>query len=217
MIALSDDLLDCAEDIANVLAFFKNQKAVFDNAVSIRQALYAEREYMQADDDMLRALSTVGMIIGMAKPYQRISELPALIQSLQAQYAKLMEAKREDVLSEIQAAMGEIHQTATLDQKAIVQKADDALDGKKKAMLQATTLTQLDTMKIQIDNIRQQYLKLIFADTSPNASVNTATAGRANICYTATLKSEDDIDKYLVDVKKKLMNLLDGHDALHII
>ena len=215
MVALSDDLLDHAEDIADVLAFFKNQKAVFDSAVNLHQALSAEREYMQADDDMLRALSTVGMIIGMAKPYKRISELPALIQSLQAQYAKLMESKREDVLSEIQAAMGEIHQTATLDQKAIIQKADDALDAKKKAMQEATTLTQLDAMKIQIDNIRQQYLKALVVVAKPD--VDTVTTGRANVCYTTTLKSEEDIDRYLSDVKKKLMDMLDGHDVLHII
>ena len=215
MVALSDDLLDHAEDIADVLAFFKNQKAVFDSAVNLHQALSAEREYMQADDDMLRALSTVGMIIGMAKPYKRISELPALIQSLQAQYAKLMESKREDVLSEIQAAMGEIHQTATLDQKAIIQKADDALDAKKKAMQEATTLTQLDAMKIQIDNIRQQYLKALVVVAKPD--VDTVTTGRANVCYTTTLKSEEDIDRYLADVKKKLMDMLDGHDVLHII
>ena len=215
MVALSDDLLDHAEDIADVLAFFKNQKAVFDSAVILHQALSAEREYMQADDDMLRALSTVGVIIGMAKPYKRISELPALIQSLQAQYAKLMESKREDVRSESQAAMGEIHQTATLDQKAIIQKADDALDAKKKAMQEATTLTQLDAMKIQIDNIRQQYLKALVVVAKPD--VDTVTTGRANVCYTTTLKSEEDIDRYLADVKKKLMDMLDGHDVLHII
>ena len=111
--------------------------------------------------------------------------------------------------------MGEIHQTATLDQKAIIQKADDALDAKKKAMQEATTLTQLDAMKIQIDNIRQQYLKALVVVAKPD--VDTVTTGRANVCYTTTLKSEEDIDRYLADVKKKLMDMLDGHDVLHII
>lgn len=215
MTAISDDLLDHAEDIADVLDFFKNQKKVFDSAVNLHRSLSTEREYMQADDEMLRSLSTVEVIASMEKPYKRISELPALIQTLQTQYARLMESKREDVLSEIQAAMGEIHQTATLDQKAIVQKADDALDAKKKAMQEAAMLTQLDAMKIQIENIRQQYLKALVVVAKND--VDTVTTARSNVCYTATLKSEEDIDRYLEDVKNKLMDMLDGHDVLHII
>ncbi len=215
MMAMSDELLDNMEDFAYIQAFFKTQKPVFDNAVNLYQTLSAEREYMQADESILRALSTVGAIISMPKPYKRISELPTLIQTLEAQYARLMEAKREDVLSEIQAAMGEIHQAADPTQKDIVQKADNALDAKKKMMQDATTLTQLDAMKIQIGNIRQQYLRALVVEVHSN--VDTVTTGRANVCYVATLKSEEDIDRYLQDVKQKLMDMLDGHDVLHII
>ncbi len=215
MLALSDDLLDHAEDIADVLAFFKNQKAVFDGADNLYRALAAEREYMQADEGIIRAVSSVGAILGMAKPYKKISELPELIRFLQEQYAKLLASKREDVLSEIQAAMGEIHQTAGVDQAAVVEKADSALGAKETAMLEATTLTQLDAMKIQIDNIRRQYLKTLIVVAKPN--VDTVTTGRANVCYTATLKSEADIDSYLAEIKSKLLDMLDGHDVLHII
>lgn len=215
LVAMSDDLLDHAEDISDVLAFFKNQKAVFDSAMELYQSLSVEREYIQANEAMLRDWNAVGMILALTKPYRKISELPMLIQSLQGQYAKLMEAKREDVLSEIRSAMGEIHQAATHDQADVVHRADDALEIKKQAMLKTETLTQLDAMKIQIDNIRQQYLRALVVVVKPD--VDMVTTNRGNICYTASLCSEEEIDHYVADVKKKLMDMLDGHDVLHII
>ena len=111
--------------------------------------------------------------------------------------------------------MAEIHQTAQLDQKGIVAKADDALDAKKKAAEDAATMTQLDAMKIQIANTRLQYIKALMVSTKPGEKV--ATASRSSLGYSVKLKSEDDIDKYVADMKDKLMGLLAGNDVLHII
>ena len=44
-----------------------------------------------------------------------------------------------------------------------------------------------------------------------------ATASRSSLCYTIKLKDEEDIDKYVADIKQKLMEMLDGNDVLHII
>ena len=151
----------------------------------------------------------------MPKPYKNIAELPTLIQKVQNAYGQLMALKLQDVVAEIQAAMGEIHQAARLDQKDIVTKADAALDAKKKAAEQATTLTQLDAMKIQIANVRQQYLKALVVVNIPH--VDTVTANRSSICYTAKLESEADIDRYVEDIKETLKKKLEGHDVLHII
>ena len=86
---------------------------------------------------------------------------------------------------------------------------------KKTAASKATNLTMLDAMKIQISSIRQQYLKALMVEVKPN--VDTVTANRSSICYTIKLESEADVDKYVADIKEKLMGMLDGHDVLHII
>ena len=215
MVSLKDDFLDLNEDMSDVLSFFKNQRTVFDSANNLLYSLSTETEYLQAEQDATLAMAQIRSIINMPKPYRRISELPTLIQSVQNIYKQLMDLKRQDVYSEIQAAMGEIHQTA-LAQKEIIQQADDALEAKKKAAEEATSLTQLDAMKIQIASIRQQYLKalLTIIDT-PN--VDTVNANRGSICKTAKLQNEADIDKYVADIKKKLMEMLEGHDVLHIV
>ena len=215
MISMEDELLDLCEDMASVLAFFKNQRPIFDEASLLLDKMTAEREYLQAEQEAVTALTQIRDILGMQKPYVRIAELPNLMQEVRSIYNQLLELKKQDVLSEIQAAMAEIHQTAQLDQKGIVAKADDALDAKKKAAEDAATMTQLDAMKIQIANTRLQYIKALMVSTKPDEKV--ATASRSSLGYSVKLKSEDDIDKYVADMKDKLMGLLAGNDVLHII
>ena len=111
--------------------------------------------------------------------------------------------------------MGEIHQTANINQQDIVKKADAALDAKKQAATDATTITQLDAMNTQIQTIRQNYIKALVVVVEPD--IDTVTANRSSICYTTKLESEEDIDKYVAEIKEKLMSLLKDHDILHII
>ena len=215
MVAMGDEFLDLSEDMADVLAFFKNQKSIFDSASTLLYTLTAESEYLQAEQEATRALAQIKNILAMQKPYKNIADLPTLIQKVQMVYGQLLDLKKQDVYAEIQGAMGEIHQTAQFDQKDIVAKADDALGAKKKAAGDATTLTQLDAMKIQIASIRQQYIKALMVPAKPDEKV--ATASRSTLGYSAKLKSEADIDKYVAEIKDKLMELLDGNDVLHII
>ena len=215
MVAMEDEFLDLSEDMADVLAFFKNQKTIFDSASALLYTLTAESEYLQAEQEATRALAQIKNILAMQKPYKNISDLPTLMQQVQMVYGQLLDLKKQDVYAEIQGAMGEIHQTAQYDQKDIVAKADDALGSKKKAAADATTLTQLDAMKIQIASIRQQYIKALMVPAKPDEKV--ATASRSSLGYSVKLKSEEDIDKYVAEIKDKLMELLDGNDVLHII
>lgn len=212
---LEDDFLDLSEDMAQVTAFFKNQRPIFDSAVSLLRGLSGESDYLQTEPEAMRALARIKAILAMPKPYQSIAELPNLMQTVRGIYEQLLDLKKQDVYAEIQAAMGEIHQTAKLDQQSIVDSADAALTAKKAAAAEAGSLTQLDAMKIQIGSIRQQYLKALVVVETPN--VKSASASRGSICYTAKLESEADIDKYVADIKEKLLALLDGNDVLHII
>ena len=215
LIAMEDEFLDLSDDMLSVTSFFKNQRPIFDSASSLLRALSSETEYLQAEAEATKALNQIRNITGMQKPYQSISELPTLIQNVQNVYNELLSIKKQDVVAEIQAAMGEIHQTARQDQKDIVAKADAALAAKKQTAETAATLTQLDAMKIQIANIRQQYMKVLMTVSDPK--IDTVTLNRSSICYTTKLETEGDIDRYVADIKETLMQKLNGHDVLHII
>ena len=210
-----DDFLDNADDLADVTAFFKNQKAIFDSALAMLQKMNDEKDYLQAEADATRAINQIQSIVNMPSPYNKISDLPNLMQEVTKIYNGLLDLKKQEVIADIQAAMGEIHRTATIKQKDILEKADAALTAKRDAANVCETLTALDAMKIQIANIRQQYLKALMVEDEPD--VNIATLSRASICFSAKLESEKDIDDYLAKLKEKLMQSLDGHDVVQII
>lgn len=212
---MQDDFLDHTDDMSEVNTFFRVQRDIFDNAKKQAALVGEEKEYFRTEDDALAAVSAIKEIITLPKPYKRISELPELIQRVQDSYNKLLAEKREEINAEIQSAMGEIHQTADHTQTDIVQQADDALNEKRRAAEKAEKLTPLDAMKIQIANIRQQYLQKLVVVAQP--TVDTVTMNRSTICYTMKLESEADIDKYVAEIKKILMDKLNGHDVLHII
>lgn len=214
-VAMQEDFLELAEDMSEVDTFFRVQRSIIDNARSRVERVNEEKEYFQTEDNTLAAVEKIKQIIAMQKPYKRISELPELIQTVQEDYQKLLSQKREEVIGEIQAAMGEIHQTADIKQGDIVQRADDALTEKRTATENADRLINLDAMKIQIGNIRQQYLQKLVVVDEPD--IDTVTMSRSAVCHTMKLQSEADIDEYIAEVKRTLMDKLNGHDVLHII
>lgn len=213
-VKMQDDFLDNADDIADVLTFFRVQQQIFDKAQEKLDAVSAEKEYFSAEQAALTTISKMKEILESAKPYRRISELPELTQSIQEVYDRLLNNKREEVYAEIHAAMGEIHQTAAIEQTDIVRRADAELEDKKHRAEQSEQLTALDAMKIQIANIRQRYLQKL---VTVEPSVDTVTMNRSTVCHTMKLQSEADIDAYLAEIKKTLMERLEGHDVLHII
>lgn len=117
-------------------------------------------------------------------------------------------------MAEIHRAAGEADDS----KKQIADSADKEFDAKKRAVNEADTLTRLDAMRPQIENIRRKYAEKIMKKTdSAEQQKNTVTLPRTALCGYATLSSESDIDSYLAELKSKLMSKLEGHDAINII
>ena len=212
-----DDFLDLKEDMTDVKSFFKNQRAIFDKAEILLADMVKEKDYFQADSEVKQTMSKIGDILKQPKPYKSISELPALSQKIQMKYDQQLALKRQEVYDEIQAAMAEIHQTANIHQNDIVDRADDALNAKKTAAANTRDLTSLDAMKIQIANIRQQYMKSLVVVKTDDHELKEKTISRSSIGHFANIKSDADIDEYVSEIKEKLLNELEGQDVLHII
>lgn len=221
MLDMQDDLLDMSEDMEQIIEFFKTQKATFDSARALYTKMYDELDYFTSDNEIRHSLATIDEILKLPKPYKRISELPTLSQSVRSRYAEMLEFKKEEVLNEIQNAMAEIHRAAGEaddSKKQIADSADKEFDAKKRAVNEADTLTRLDAMRPQIENIRRKYAEKIMKKTdSAEQQKNTVTLPRTALCGYATLSSESDIDSYLAELKSKLMSKLEGHDAINII
>lgn len=212
---LRDELLDQSEDMAEVTAFFKDQRPVFDSAAELYGTLSDEQDYLQDDAEAQSALATVAEILALVRPYRRISELPALLHLLRTKYAALLEDKKGNVLSELQAAIEELHQTAGPGQEKILKEADTVLEERRQTAAAAPTLTALDALRTRLEEVKRYYLQLLIGGEV--TGVDIMTVSRTDICHTAALKDEADAEKYLAEVKKRLLDMLEGHDILHIV
>ncbi|MCI9638683.1 MAG: BREX system P-loop protein BrxC [Emergencia sp.] len=217
MMDMEDDFLDHNDDMAELNAFFKNQQPIYDGAQRKLTEMKQENTYLIENREMTVTLAAIREIVSMEKPYRRISELPDLLQKVEQLYGQLLTEKREEVSAEIQAAMAEIHQNAAPQQKDIMERADNALVGKRSMAAEATSLTTLDAMKPQIANLRQQYLRVLITPENTQKEEDIVRINRSTICHVGNLKTEADVDQYLVDVKEKLMEKLKSHDGVQII
>jgi hypothetical protein len=212
---MEDEFLDLLEDMSDVQAFFKNQKIVFDSAAALYRAMEAEREYLQMEKDARQSLSEIYQILNMSKPYKQISRLPELIHVVEKAYRELLNLKSQEVFAEMDAAMAEICRSASANQQDVVDMATKAFAEKGDAANAARSLTALDAMKIQIANLRQKYLKALVVAVEPD--IKAKTVNRIGLCTAAKLESEADVDKYVADLRAKLLEMLEGNDVLHII
>jgi hypothetical protein len=211
-----DDFLDLLEDMTDVMAFFKNQKVVFDSAAALYRAMDAEKEYLQMEKAAQQGLYEIYQILHASKPYKQISRLPDLIHTVQTAYQELLNLKKQEVFADMDAAMKEIRQTASATQQDVIEMATKTFSEKYDVANKAQSLTMLDAMKIQISNLRQKYLKaLMVTEVGPVKDI--VSTSRSGVCHAAKLESAEDVDKYVADVKAKLLQMLNGHDALHII
>jgi hypothetical protein len=105
----------------------------------------------------------------------------------------------------------------------MVRKADEELDRRRQAAMEAASPTLLDAAITQIltykDGICQRMEQLIkpkepAAPDQPKQKINTLR--RYDVLPQQKLSSEEDIDKYVAALKEKLLAALKDHDAIQL-
>lgn len=215
MLEMRNPLLDFEEEASEITAFFQGQKETFDRASTLLNALDGEMGEFRDEETALPALEQIRAILSMEKPYRRIPELPGFMDKVRRVYDDLLKIRRQEVLGQLAAVMDEIYQAAGPDPNEIISCAKTEIVAKQTAIEQATTLTSLDAMKIQISNIRHNYMSRLVAAESKGT--NVCTVERVSICRTKRLATPADVDQYVSDIRERLLQMLDGHDEVHVI
>ncbi len=149
-----DDLLDWAEDAEAVRGFFPNQARLFEAAAKLQESMAAEAVYLVDSDEAQKALAAIADILGAAKPYGRISELPVLGETVRRAHDEVVRVGRSDLLDRMEATLAEIRDYAdgaelpagfmgAIEQELAAKKGQVHSAGTR-AMLDAYT-TQLET------------------------------------------------------------------------
>lgn len=234
MVQKQDDLLDSSEDMEGVELFFKSQRTVFDEAVKQMNRVSRERDYFATDPDTQEVFRTISAILAMSKPYNRIGELPELIGKVKAAYQALLELKKDEVAETIRQCMQDVHQLAgeARDAGALLKQADDYFAGKREAVKEALSLTELDAMITQLLNHKDTVCKRmeVMAAPAPEpqakesgeakqpapAPKKIATVRRYDLCSVKRLQSRDDIDAYVEGIRQKLYQTLESCDGVQV-
>ena len=234
MVQRQEDLLDCSEDMEGVEFFFKSQRSVYDEARRQMERVNKERDYFASDADTLEVFHTIATILAQPKPYDRIGELPELIQKVKTAYSGLLDLKKDEVAENIRQCMQDVHQLATeaRDAGVLLRQADDYFVGKREAAKNASSLTELDAMITQLltykDNIcrRMEVMSASHQEATTQGGTGAAqpapkmpkitTLRRYDLCSVKRLQSKEDIDRYVDGIREKLMKTLEGCDGVQI-
>jgi hypothetical protein len=218
LVQKQDDLRDRTEDMEGVEIFFKSQRTIFDVARKLQNDLSDERDYFVADSDLNAKLNEIAAILGSAKPYGRIKDLPGLIQDIKTAYGVLLDRKKDEARDIIIQYMGEIH-TIVGDRgeaRAESNNADTKFDEYKKEAAGSESLTSLDAMIRRIQVFAETTLKRIHSVLNSDVSKKVISLRRVDVVSPKRLTSHEEIDVYVDGIRKNLYDALGDNDGIQI-
>ena len=231
------ELGDSKDDMQRVESFFETQVKSFDEAVKFEEALYEDRDYIAEDKDAHNTLNQIRLIVKVSKDttmiYRRIPELPGLMATVKRSHDEMLEKKRVAISEIVRQCMAEIH--TAYDGHPEVKNISDAADNyytQVKERIAATeSLALLDGLIQPMSEYKDKAVDRIDRTLHPvekpkkpelpdpgNDAVKRVekTLYRQIVFPTWSFGSEEDIDAYLAEMKKRLMAQLEDCDWLRL-
>ena len=227
---LDDDLADAWEDLEGVKTFFDCQVDQFDRACQVINGLEGEKAYLEHDTAACEALAKLDEIVRDPKPYGRIKEIASLANAAKAAHSALVVEKRGTILSQIEEAKRSVEDYAAgregageaitaLEERwislrsqansAVTCMALDALTSR----LNAECSQAFSKVDAAVDRAQAQKRRPVNPSQPPQPpAAKTREVIRSVVCRPSRLKTEEDIDKYVADLARRLKQRL--HDAL---
>ena len=239
VVASEDILYDMQDHLKNVESFFKTQVSVFDNAANFVESLKNDLDYISHDQEAEHALNQMRLIThvidGKAYDYKRIPELNELQNIVEKSHDAMLEKKRANLLEIVRSCLEAIHENAFANEetKLISERADRFFDQKKEQITAEKSLALLDGMSVPMWAEKDKATMAIEAAMKPNVVTPSKSAGnvdekpavkkeivkkiaRQQMFPAKILRTEDDIDAYVENVRKQMKQYLQGSDGIQI-
>ncbi len=238
LISSKDALYRMQDSLKNVEDFFKTQVSLFDNAANYVESMRNDLDYIDSDEEAKHALNQMRLITtvfdGKVYDYKRISELKELQNTVERSHNKMLEEKREALYEIVRSCMEEIHKNANVNEqtKAVSDKADSFYTQKKEQIASEKSLALLDGLSVPMWSYKDQATLSIEAYMKPKVvePVKPATGGestppkkeiikkvaRQQMFPARVLKTDDDIDAYVENIRKQMKQYLHGSDGIQI-
>ena len=229
--SIQDDLLDFAEDYEPVKKFFAGeQKGIWDTSLKLMK-IYDESKTYIVDKDVEAAVSAINAILRKPNPFSDIYKLPDLNDKFREAYAKLVLTEQAPVLETIKEARERVFEelnASHIKQKLsgrVISSFDDISDRATHCNNMATLKNirhETDALKVRLLNeitaeeekyLAEQAAKAAAESTEIEAPVTPVHEQRRHKTVsiktltgrsTWRIESDDDIQKYLTELEKKL-------------
>ena len=240
IVASEDTLYDMQDNMKDVEGFFKTQVSLFDSASNFVASMNNDLDYISRDDDATHALNQMRLITTIFADkkydYKRIPELNTLQAVVEKSHNAMLDEKREALYEIVRSCLEEIHKDANVneDTKRISEKADQFYSQQKQTIAAETSLRFLDGLSVQLWGRRDDDTMAIEAakapkiepkptetpkndaPTTPPKKVIIKKVARQQMFPAKILKTDEDIDAYVENIRKQMKQYLQGSDGIQI-
>ena len=227
---LEDDLLDSKEDMEKVKNFYDTQIKLYDHAVNLKNNVKEyEKDYLYGIPAIKETIEKIEDITKISNHFQynRIPELNDCISTIQEERDKVIAEKKDEVNELIDSCLEEVRiQADSEDQlKSELSNAENQFDSKKQEINRLSDLVALDakmnTITTLKDNIINKMDCILNQKEEQIEPVQSSTkkvrqVQRAVVFNQASLSSPEDIDRYVQNIKNKLLSYLIDDDEIQI-
>ena len=238
-VVTSEDMLyDMQDHLKDVESFFKTQVSLFDSASKFVESMNNDLDYISRDDDATHALNQMRLITTIFADkkydYKRIPELNGLQAIVEKSHDAMLDEKRASLYEIVQSCMADIHKDANVneDTKLISDKADKFYSQQKESIASEKSLRILDGVSVQLWGRRDEAVMAIDAAKAPKAEVKPPVVGevapippkkeiikkvaRQQMFPAKVLKSDEEIDAYVENIRKQMKQYMQGSDGIQI-
>ena len=173
ILAHKGEWLDAADDIHDLISFYKTQITTWRRMLEALQRFEPNRPALTKEGVAANALQQLEAIRDNPTPYQQINQIEALIQSVEAVNAKLVDSKREHALlllekkiAEVSQALDQAHAQADLRNRALLSLQQIKLD-----IAAQTSIPQIHYLQEQSGNALDSAMDMITAAVSEAAKL----------------------------------------------
>ena len=229
---LEDDLLDTKDDMINVKNFYDSQIKLYDNALKLKHdVMDYEKDYLYeipAIKDAIEKIEDITKISNNFK-YNRIPELNDCISTIQEERNKVVDDKKKEILNLIDSCLNEVHLKADNEDKlkAELNNAIHQFDSRKQEISRLNSLVALDAKNNTITSLKDIIINEMdrilntndethFEPVKPVKAKKVRQVQRAVVFNQANLSSKEDIDRYVQNIKNKLLSYLNDDDEIQI-
>lgn len=233
---LEDDLADWEEDIIYVKSFFDtNLQEIFDKGLAAYE-VYEENKMYLTELAVEQAMDRLQGILTDPIPYKMIKEIPELVYLLDEQMVAVLESKKHNTLNKISEDKEQL--TSALKQYGVSdqtkQKVNDYYSGLEANLAEFMNIYKVDATITQSSDFTDETLRTIKreidewlkrnrdeAETSretPTPPLVRKKSVKVNELVGLTvLTSEEDVDRYVQQLSKRLKEMISTNDQVEII